>query len=192
MACRLTLPSKIADHVRNPREFSLSTLTRIFDSPAGRDFFGVELSEDGKVVGSIPPQEFQKGFVRLVKDLAAGDVDSRTLNTPAQIKDYLDDFAPSEKPDLSKAGSFDSSSFLLKSKSSPKTRAPKPPKKQKTSGKGRGLIPNDFVCNLKNARVREVLNELRYLPVNKFPNAVALAFRCFLELSVLLLPRQQR
>jgi len=183
MACRLKLPVKVADHVRNPREFNLTTLTRVFDSPHGRDFFGIELAPDGKISGKIPPQEFQKGFARLVKDLASGDADSRTLNSPAQIKEYLEDFGPTEKPDLSKKGSFDSDSFLTKGKPAKAKLGGKPTKKPKPS-KNRGLVPSDFVCNLKGDRIRDVLIELKILPPEKFPNAIALAFRCFLELCV--------
>jgi hypothetical protein len=161
MACRLRLPTKIADHVRDPRQFSLSTLTRIFDSPDGRDFFGVELSQDGRVIGKIPAQEFQKAFTRLVKDLASGDADSRTLNTPAQIREYLDDFSPKEKPDLSKAGVFDSKTFLLKGKVGASVPPPRAPKKSRPISKSRGLIPSDFVCGITTVRVKEVLDELR-------------------------------
>ena len=112
MACRLDLDDKAAEVVRNPRTFSLTTLSRIFESTIGRSILGVELADDGKIVGKISQDEFKKGFRKLVNDVASGKADSRKLNSPADIKGYLDSFVPTDKPDLSKKGSFDSDSFL--------------------------------------------------------------------------------
>lgn len=184
MACRLPLPASVSAVVRDPRKFKLTTLTRIFESPTGRAFFGVDFSENGMVIGGVAQNEFKKGFTKVVTDIATGDADSRTLNTPPEIKTYLNGFSANEKPDLSKKGAFDSTNFLIGS-AAPTTGAPHIPKKRSpATTASRGLVPKGFACNLTNRRVQEVVAELKSLRIRKFPNSTALAFRCFLELSV--------
>lgn len=184
MACRLDLPQQTADVVRNPRRFSLTTLERIFETPVGREFFGVSLREDGALEGTIDPNEFKKGFARVVADVATEKVDSRLLNTPDDIQKYLTGFPTSERPDLSKKGSFDSTTFLKPGPSEPVPTATKPIKKPAASTVSVGLIPRTFECNLAVRRIQDLFAELKRLSPVKFPNACALALRCFLELSL--------
>lgn len=184
MACRLDLPEKTAQIVRNPRSFRLTNLERVFESPVGREFFGVSFKEDGRVQGSIDPDEFKKGFKRLVGDVATGDADSRVLNTPEEIKKYLHSFPAAEKPDLSKAGAFDSTTFLFPGAGKPVPSPPKKVKKTTAAGTPVGLIPRSFQSKIAVARVQDLLTELKGLRPGKFSNACALALRCFLELSV--------
>ena len=183
MACRIELPQPTLDKVRNPRKFNLTTLGRIFESPTGQGFFGVELRDDGIVQGNIEPEEFKKGFTRVVKDVACGDIDSRRLNKEENIREYLETFPLSEKPNQSKKGSFDSTNFLKQAT----TSFPKKPlaTRKKTSGTKTpsGLIPKGFQCNINNPRVKHLVDELQRLSPEKFPNACAVTFRCFLEVS---------
>jgi hypothetical protein len=184
MACRLDLPTEEADVVRNPRSFNLTTLERIFQTPVGRDFFGVSLREDGVVEGSIDPSEFKKGFARAVADVAAGKADSRLLNSPDDIQKYLAGFSASERPNLSRKGSFDSTTFLKAGLSKPMPSAPKATKKPAVPTVPPGLIPRTFECKLAVARIQDLFTELKRLSPGRFPNACALALRCFLELSI--------
>ena len=183
MACRLELSPDTSRVVGNPREFKLTNLTRVFESSAGRKFFGVEWAEDGKLLGTVPEVEFKKGFERLVQDVATGVADSRKWNTAADIKQNLEAFSPSEQPDLSKDGSFDSDSFLSTAAPQPIVRPSAKKQKRKQLKASRGLVPRDFDSKAKNARIKDLLRELKSLHPNTFPNAVALAFRCFLDLS---------
>jgi hypothetical protein len=184
MACRLKLPSDVAAKVRNPREFSITTLRRVFDTPKARQFFGVELREDGSIHGKIDPTEFEKAFSKVVQDVAGGNVDSRRLNSPAHIMAYLDGLPSTEKPDLSKGGTFDSDSFLTGTPVSDVAKPPKPKKRAKSAGTSKGLVPRSMQCNINNSRVRKLFEELKDLSPAKFPNACAFTFRSFLELSV--------
>lgn len=183
MACRLPTSQNVAERVRNPRKFSLTTLTRVFETPAGRKFFGVEFTEDGTVRGTIHPDEFKKGFLRLVAEVATDKIDSRSLNSPSDIARHLGSFSASEKPDLTRKGSFDSKTFLAGTPP-PFGPTPKSKAKAKPTRLSRGLIPAHTSCNISNSRVRNLLGELTRLSPEKFPNACAFAFRCFIELSI--------
>jgi hypothetical protein len=184
MACRLDLPPETAAIVRNPRKFNLSNLDRVFESPKARQFFGVQFTEDGSLRGKIDPDEFKKGFTRVVKDIADGVVESRKLNTAADIATYLDSFPAAAKPDVSKKGSFDAASFLSGGPSGPLPPLPKPAKNPKKGTVPVGLIPRSFPCNSSNSKVQKLCDELKRLSPQKFPNACAFTFRSFLEHSV--------
>ena len=47
-----------------------------------------------------------------------------------------------------------------------------------------GLIPMAFPCNVANARVRNLCDELKRLSPANYPNACAFTFRSFIEISV--------
>lgn len=184
MACRLDVPTDVAEIVQDPRQFNLTTLKRVFDTPAGRAFFGVEMGPDGVIRGTVEADEFKKGFNRLVTDIAKKKQDSRTLNSPKEIEKYLNGFKASEKPDKSVKGKFDSGSF--ETDQTPKGPAPTTkPKKPRTSSNGAsvGLIPLSFPCRVQNDRVKNLVKELKGLSPSRFANSCALAFRCLLEIS---------
>jgi len=184
MACRLDLPTATAEIVRDPRKFKLTTLTRIFETPAGREFFGVKFEDDGTIVGTIDQNEFTKGFSKVVSDVALGEADSRKLNSPEEIKAHLDKYNPSEMPDLKKKGHFDSTTFMVTTarqrRQSHKKQKPTPTK----TSTPKGLFPRNLICNIQNQRVQDLFTELRRLYPSSFPNSCTCAFRCFLELSV--------
>jgi hypothetical protein len=184
MACRLDLPAPEAEVVRDPRKFKLTTLNRIFETPDARKFFGVDFTDDGKVAGIIDPNEFKKGFAKAVSDVAQSKVDSRTLNTPQEIKQYLGGYDSAQTPDLKKRGTFDSTTFMVTGMKRAPSKARKGKSTRSQAVVPKGLIPRDIVCNSRNARIRALFDELRRLSPLAFPNSASFAFRSLLELSV--------
>jgi hypothetical protein len=183
MACRLDLPAHDSDVVRDPRKFKLTNLTRIFETPHARDFFGVEFADDGRVTGVIDANEFKKGFAKVVSDVANSTVDSRTLNTPQEIKKYLNGYKTSETPDLKKMGAFDSNTFMVANAKRTSSKAKKAKTSRSQTSVPKGLIPRHIVCNSRNARVKGLFEELRKLSPLVFANSASFAFRSLLELS---------
>lgn len=184
MACRLDLPDKERGVVSDPRHFNLTTLGRIFDTPFAKEFFGVDFQGDGTITGKIPPEEFEKGFSRIVSDIANGSQTSRTLETAGHIKSYLTGLPTGQHPNTRKKGSFDSNTFLSESATAASPPPTKPSRKPRGSGQSVGLFPRSMVCGLNNQRVKNLLHELQKLSPAKFPNASAFTLRSFLEISV--------
>lgn len=185
MACRLDLDDETVAIVRNPRRFPLTNLGRIFANPKAREFFGIEFTNSGGVEGKVHEQEFAKAFSRAVKDVATGVQDSRSLDSSDNIQQYVNSFQSEHSPDLSRLGSFTEASFFV---SSPRP-VPTIAKARKAKSPTRapvGLIPTSMHCAINNRRVQELFDELKKLsPASgRFPNACAVSFRCFLEVSV--------
>lgn len=185
IACGLDLPDEVAQIVHNPRQFKATTLQRFYERPVGQKFLGITLSnEDADISGVIDENEFKKGYKKVVTDIATGKVDSRRLNKTEQVKKYISAFTQQETPDLSKKGNF-TSDTLLKAEGAEKTvsgtirKAIRRPKR-----KPMGLISSDSSCEVNNQRINDTFNELRTLPVAKYPNATAVLFRSLLEMAL--------
>lgn len=183
IACRLDLPPAVAAKVRDPREFPLTNLERIYRSTEAAEFLGVTFDENRQLSGHIDIAEFKKGLGRIVTDVATGKVNSRNLNSAKELGNLLGDFA-GDTPNKSKRGSFTLRNLVSgpagKAGALPKLLPanPKPARPQVA------LISRTFVCGVQDARINAMLKELKRLPVEDYPNAVALALRGFLDLAV--------
>jgi hypothetical protein len=107
------------------------------------------------------------------------------LNKSADVVTYLSSFPEKSKPSTKRKGNFTASTFGLSTKTQAGKAAPKKALPVKvTSKQPVGLIPNTIPCNVNNQRVKNLYAELRRLSPETFPNACALLFRSFLEMSV--------
>lgn len=184
IACALDLPEVVAKKVQNPREFPVTNLDRLYKNPKVNRFLGISFDENKGLTGTVDVDEFKKGYAKIVTDIATGAVHSRTLNTTAEMDEYLASFGE-QKPNLRKKGKFTADSLLavgVKRKTQARPSAAK--KKPKPKPIPRGLIPGSFSCDVNNQRINDVFNELKKLPVAQYPNAVALMFRSLLEMSL--------
>ncbi|MHB1342707.1 MAG: ParB/RepB/Spo0J family partition protein [Coriobacteriia bacterium] len=185
VACSLDLPDEIAAIVRNPRDFPMTNLERLYKYPGVATFLGISFAPGGELRGSIDAAEFIKGYTRIVTDVAERTVTSRTHNTVEQIEDYLKSIA--EKPDLKRKGTFDAESVINQGEpetpyESKPVEVPEP--KKRTTRASVALIPKSFTCSLEDRRTQLVFSELKTLNVEKYHNAVAVLLRVLLELGV--------
>lgn len=184
VACALDLSEDVARKVQNPREFPITTLDRLYKNTKVNQFLGISFDENKHLVGSIDVNEFKKGYTKIVTDIAKGEVHSRTVNTTAAMKKYLDSIND-YKPNLNKKGSFTSDALLKAAAKKTITRPSVTRKRPKPKPVIlMALIPSSFPCDLNNQRINDVLDELKKLHVARFPNAVGLMFRSLIEMSL--------
>lgn len=190
VACNLNLPDEITDIVRNPREFKATTLQRFYERPISQDFLGIKISpETPNIEGFIEKSEFQKGYKKIVTDIAKGDMDSRIIGTTKKVKKYIDgikeNVPQAQRPNHKKKGFFNTDSLLHDyeiepegapaKRKAPRARPKKPPL---------GLIPSSFSCDVSSQRIIDIVGELQRIPVGKGPNATAVLLRILLELAL--------
>lgn len=185
IACNLGLPDEIAQIVQNPREFNATTLERIWVHNIGLDFLGISFDENDNVIGKIHEDEFKKGYKKIVIDVANEKINSRTIQRTEDIKKYFNSFSEKEKPDQSKQGKFTTKSILgLSEDDKISTATQKKTSRRRIKPKPIGLIPSAISCDVNNQRINNVFDELKTLPVAKYPNATAVLFRSLLEMSL--------
>ena len=161
LACHLELPPAIAEVVRDPRQFKVTDLERAYETREIRHLLGFNFDTAGEIVGEIQPEEFLKGYKKLVTEIVEKRIGSRaTKNKDALIK-RVRSWPATDRPDLSKKGSFTGTSIIkaVAPQRRPLMR-PKPAAK-KRKRKQAGVVPGDFVLNTNYPKIEDVFSELR-------------------------------
>jgi hypothetical protein len=183
----IPLPEAVRTIVHDPRQFQVSALERLMDMPLARKTLGFDFDQDGSVRGAVEKPEFSKGFVRVISDIAKGDLTTRKINTVDDLKVYLSEIQH-DLPNLKKKGTFTVADFAQAPSTSTTAASSTPNKPARPSQTGQrrsaSVIPSGVSCTVKNERIREIFAELKSLPVEKKPNASAVLFRILVELSI--------
>jgi hypothetical protein len=185
MARSLQLPEEVMAKIENPRAKLFTTIERVLDSSAGRDFFKIKSDADHGIRGTTTRVEFARAFSKLVTEVALGKQSSRTLNTNDDIRKYLSSWGADERPQT-KQGTFVPSD-LIKGRSvassARKSEVAVPAKNAKQISKT--VLPRDFKVRYGNDRLIDIHRELTKLKRADFPNAGAVLLRVFFELAVM-------
>jgi hypothetical protein len=162
--------------------FPISTLDRLLSTPAVRAKIGVDIS-DAKLRTDLLPTEVIKPLRRMVLDLANEVVNVSALKSKDQMVAYVSKIGKDLPNTGKRTGKLvavdewsdrDFSTASAKPKPKPK---PKPPVRKT-------LIPRDCYLTVSNAKIAEIVKELRDLPLVQYPHSISVLFRVFLETSV--------
>lgn len=173
--------SEINILVHDERKFPITNLERMYDDPSIRNFLGISFNINGQVHGHIRLSEFNKGYKKIIEDVATGEIDSRKYNTEKQKKEYVSKFPLDLKPDISKIGTFTTAN--IKEINLKKEELENKHGKSERSLKGLFRAKN-LPFNIQNSSIKILYNELKDIPVDNFPNATHDLLRSFLECSL--------
>lgn len=171
--------------VSDPRQFPFTTLRRLIEYSSVQGVLGMHTDERYGFVTTLPADRFQSVLVRIVTDIATGDVTSRSHNTSTEVDHYikgLERTLGKAKKEPHKKTPADE--FVDPSRVQPQpVRRPrkKTPTKQTPPI---GLVPRGFRVDVEDERIRAIVEELKSLKLVQFPNAVAITFRSLLDMSV--------
>lgn len=160
---------------------AITNLGRLLDDPKVRDFLGISL-EEGEIVTKLPAEEALKGLTKIVTDLANKKINVNDIRYKKDREDYLETFTDEEIPDHSKIGESTEPLRVIAQKPPKSTSGQK--RSNPVSTKRKTLIPSSCVLKINNSRINNVYRELKSIEVEKFPNAVSITFRVFLEISI--------
>jgi len=181
IAKSMDVNDSLKEKIHDDRGFPITTLERFYDDNNVTNFWGVEFDEFGKVKGKVDRKEFEKGFKKIVEDIAMGVIDSRKFNSVRERESYLEKLPNEFKPDVTKKGTFTSSDFKA---------VPAPEGKDKKSNKRSRRMPDglffekDVPFNLSSTSLRMVYNEIKEISVSRYPNATHDLLRSFLECTL--------
>jgi hypothetical protein len=185
-ARKLELDPKVSEKVRDAQKFPMSTLMRVFESSVMLEAMGAHF-EGESLVGNIPQEEFERGFGRIVTDLANNTEHSRTLINADDFKKYLVRMG-SDRPNKEQPGHFRMvrSGDIEETSGSPKGRKIRASKNTTSRARrpSKNVIPRDFKPVASGSRVQKVCAELRSLDLETYPNASALLLRTLIDLCV--------
>ena len=164
-----------------PQKLPITTLERIIQDPAVRRDLGLTI-ENGHVFSEFPSEETTKCLLRIVRDLISGEFNVKDVYYKADRKKYIDNLGD-DRPDPTKKLKKKLPLADLPSKP-PSTTGTPPPVRGRSTSPRRNLIPPGFAAEIGHTRLRAICNELKRLSVEDHPNAAAVMFRVFLELSL--------
>ncbi len=184
VACALELPDTIATKVKNTREFPATTLQRVYDNREVKKWLGIEFNNH-QLQGSVKKDEFVKGYSKIITDISRGYITSRSHNKNDDFKKYLNEI-DKYRPNHRSKGKFSCKDFEI-TEEDIQTNSSSASKSAKTatSKKRTKLIPRGYKCNVSNQRINEIFNELKKLKLVEHRNAIAVLFRCLLEMGLI-------
>lgn len=159
----------------NIPSMKLTNLHRLISDPGVRDFMGLDFKK-GVLQSKINEKESMKALEKVAEDCLDPKFKVREIYTKEDRKEYINQFPKSNIPDKNKKLE-DKSSGDTKDESSIKIG-------RRISSERRKLIPGPCKLSIKNPKINAIYYELQKLDVEKYPNAVSVLFRVFIELSL--------
>jgi len=163
-------------------KYPVSTLERALTSPYLRERMGIDI-DNGRVVTKFPKGEVLKALTKIVDEIGTSKVKVSDFMSKEDRARYADGLASADLPDEKTRGTT----------AAPLQDAPaqaggtKRSTNRKASNSARlKMVPSDFSANIQGPpRIEAILRELKsHLKLNDAPNAVAVLYRVFFELSV--------
>ena len=181
IAKSLDVHESLIPKIHDDRNFPITNLERFYNDKKVVNFLGIEFDQAGRVRGKVAKKEFEKGYKRIIEDIATGIIDSRKYNTVGERADYIKRIVKKDKPDLKKRGSFGSKDFNEISQPAKKSKK----KKARSKGVPRGLFyQSDVPFRISSTPLKLIYDELRNIDVATFPNATHDLLRSFLECAL--------
>lgn len=181
--------TKVEKKVHDEREFPITNLKRMYDDEYVRNFLGIKFTKDGEVKGCIKLSEFQKGYKKVIEDVATGDIDSRKFNTSKEKKKYVDTFPDDLTPNKRQKGQFTS-------KSAKEIKMPKDEetgKKESSYRVTKTLFQKSRVpFKVNSSSLRMLYDELAKISVIDLPNATHDLLRSFLECALVIYLKEKK
>jgi hypothetical protein len=171
--------SLITKFVHDEKGFPITNLERMYVDDNVTDYLKLTFDENGKIKIKSTPKSFKKAFKQIIEDIYDDKINSRTMNTSDEKKEYINSLPKELKPELDKKYSYSTEDFKEEEVSGLIEQ-----KKERSKRKHKGLIPSYVPFKLNNNSLRKMYDELREIDVEKFSNATHDLLRSFLECSL--------
>jgi hypothetical protein len=179
-----TLSEMPVEIKRNLNNLPITSLDRLISDPDVRTFLGIELN-NGIVQSTLEPNEVEKGLIQIAKDLLDPDFKVKKIYTKDDRRDYISKFPKVSRPDFTNKAAKP----WQPSSQNPSAQNSAPAAKttiRATPAERSVLIPKNPPLKISSnyPKVNAIYHELLKVNVNSFPNAAAVLFRVFVELSI--------
>ena len=176
---------KLSDEEESALErFPITNLDRLLGTPEVRERLGLAF-EDGELLSDLPQSELIKPLRRIVSDIALKKITVSGIKSKDDRLEYLKSLGPA-LPDLSKRTGTLEPLDQLSAQSKTGTSKAGTGSTSKSLVDRKTLIPPNSQCslNINDHKLQQMCKELRKLPLENYPIAIAASFRVFLELSL--------
>ena len=172
------------DDVREKlHDFPITNLQRLVDDTEIQKRLGIEVDAKKRIRTRLSDAEAVKGWTKVVRDIATGAVKVGAIYTAADRKSYLDKFKKSELPDLSTANRTVRALTSSDAGQGSGSHSAAKTARGRVAPLRRSMASTKCRLNIRNAKIANIYRELQTLSVESHPNASAVLFRVFLELT---------
>lgn len=176
---------KLTDEEESALErFPITNLDRLLATPGVRERLGLDL-EEGELLSDLPQAELLRPLKRIVSDIALKKVTVSQIKSKDDRLKYLDSLGR-DLPDLSKRTGNPEPLEQLSVHSKDGSAKAKSSTRNHSLLERKALIPSQSQCplHINDHKLQQMCKELRKLPLENYPVAIAASFRVFLELSL--------
>lgn len=163
--------------------FPITTLDRIISNPIARQKIGIQII-DGDYFFTYPLQEQLKIIKRIVLDLATKAIKVDAVKNKDQQIAYVDGIPKTSMPSGPRLAQAISVAATVKAQPAPPPPPPAPPTPSPSPLSRKTLVPKSFSLSIANSKAAQLFYELKNLNIDKFPIAVAVSLRSFVEAVV--------
>jgi ParB-like chromosome segregation protein Spo0J len=170
----------------NLKSVPSTSLQRLATDPDFRKVVGIGI-KDGKVVTKYQPSEVTKSLTKVIKDLLRPDFTVKDIYYKDDRLNYLETFKQQDLPDTSKelAGQWELTSLNPPKASNTAAKQESSSKKESANPTSRNsIIPKSSIIKINEPRINKLYRELKDLDIREVPNAAAITFRVFIELTI--------
>jgi len=167
----------------NINKIKITNLGRLINDLDVRAKLGIEVKQ-GEILTRYDDKEVLKGLTKIVEDLALERIKVGDIYNKEDRLKYIGKFQKRELPDTSKPRA-DLRELGTPAKENDKSQQSSVKRKSKPSSRIRKtLIPRGCILEITPTRINNIYFELKEVNVDSCPNATAVLFRVFIELSL--------
>lgn len=164
-------------------KFALSTLERFIKYSSIKERLGIEPAGD-EFKSSRSQKDFKLILSTLVKQIASEDISSRSSESDVLEALPEPSDAPTKTPWSVNPDSHSDSNVSAPAGKTMPMKSSTASVSQKDNPKRNRLIPDIFSLGITSTRIVNLFEELKNLPLSRYPNATASSLRVLLDLSV--------
>lgn len=169
----------IDDATMSKADSRITTISRVVKSPEFRDNVLGLIEGQNDLFSKAPKGQFDRAVVRVITDIADEIQTSRSLNSILERNKYIGTVIKEESIDINKSiqtpRKVYQGKFAHQPSKYPTTRFAR---------SRRTLIGDDYSPAVSNSRILDIIDELKSLNINKYPNSCAVLVRVLVEMIV--------
>lgn len=165
------------------QSINTTNLERLISDPDVRKHLGINKVK-GKLLSDYNQHNVISALVKVVEDIVSPDFSVKKIYNKEKRKQYIDELGINIQETEKENGTWSLANIGNELEKEVETGTSEVKNSKRSSIKRASLIPNKFQLTIENPRILQIFSELKKTSMRSSPNAVAVLFRVFLELTI--------